>query len=87
VFDFFCDLFGELNKKSYRYQVDSGKKIAIEGYKNILLITESRIAIKLFDGELEIIGSDLKISKLGQNTIIITGEIISVKTEKKQNGK
>lgn|GEM_PF-6973612 len=87
MFDFFCDLFGELNKKSYRYQVDSGKKIAIEGYKNILLITESRIAIKLFDGELEIIGSDLKISKLGQNTIIITGEIISVKTEKKQNGK
>lgn len=86
MFDFFCDLFGEIDKKSYRFQVVNGKKLAIEGYKNILLITENKIAIKLFDGELEIVGGNLKVKKLGQNTMIITGEIVSISTQTKQNG-
>lgn len=87
MFDFFDDLFGEIDKKSYRYQVANGKKIAIEGFKNILLVTENRIAIKLFDGELEILGNHLKIKKFGQNTMVVTGEIVSVVTQTKQNGK
>lgn len=82
MFDFFYDLFGEMNKKAFRYQVDNGKKIVIQGYKNILLVTENRVAIKLFDGEIEIIGNNLKIKELSQNTMIIIGEIVSVVTEK-----
>lgn len=82
MFDFFYDIFGEINKKNFRYQVDGGKKIAIQGYKNILLITENKVVIKLFDGELEVCGKDLKIKELSENTIIILGEIVSVFTEK-----
>ena len=87
MFDFFYDLFGEIKKKSFRYQVDDGKKIAIQGYKNTLLITENRVVIKLFDGEMEVLGKNLKIKELSQNTMIITGEIVSVCTEKRVNGK
>ena len=84
MFDFFCDLFGEVNKKNYRFQVDSGNKLAIEGYKNLLLVTEEMIELKLFDGELEVKGKNLKIKEFGQNTIIITGDIMTINMGKKQ---
>ena len=87
MFDFFCELFGELDKKSYRFQVDNGKKIVIQGYKNILLITESRISIRLFDGELEIKGKNLKIKELSQNTLIVSGKINSILTGNGGDGK
>ena len=87
MFDFFNDLFSEIDKKSYRYQVDSGKKIVIEGFKNILLITDSRIVLKLFDGELEISGQNFKVKQLGQNNLVVKGDIFSVKTERVSNGK
>ena len=87
MFDFFDDLFCELNKKTFRYQVFDGKKIVVEGYKNILLITDQRIVLKLYNGEIEVNGNCLKVKELGQNTLIATGEIFSVLTERKNNGK
>ena len=78
MFDFFYELFGEFKKGNYRYQVDSGKQIAIEGYKNVLKIDENNIVIKLFNGELNILGEKLKIKELGKNTIIIVGKINSI---------
>ena len=87
MFDFFYDLFGEIDKKLYRFQVINGTKLAIEGYKNILLVTESRIVIRLFDGELEITGNKLKVNKFGQSTMTIAGEIVSISTQTRQNGK
>lgn len=87
MFDFFCELFGELNKKSYRFQVDNGKKIVVQGYKNVLLITESRISIRLFDGELEINGKNLRIKELSQNTLIVNGKINSILTGNGDDGK
>ena len=44
MFDFFNDLFGECKKSNYRIQIDSGKKIVVEGYKNILLIDNKNIS-------------------------------------------
>lgn len=75
MFDFFDELFGECKKNSYRFQVDSGKKIVIEGYKNILIIEDERIVIKLFDGELCVVGKNLKVKQFGSNTINICGQI------------
>ena len=86
MFDFFVDLFQE-RFNTYRYQVDSGKQIAVQGYKAVLKIEENRIVLKLFDGELEILGKKLKVKELGTNTIIITGEVISVSTMGEKNGK
>jgi len=78
VFDFFNDFFGEIKKGTFRYQVDSGNKIAVEGYKNVLKIDDKCIVLKLFNGELEIIGMNLKVKELCTNTIIISGSIKSI---------
>ncbi len=78
MFDFFDEIFGEIKRGNYRYQVDSGKQIAIEGYRNILKIDNKNIVIKLFDGELIIEGDNLRVKELGTNTIIICGNIKSV---------
>ena len=78
MFDFFCDLFNEIEIHNYRYQVNSGKQIVIEGYKHVLKVETNIIILKLFNGELEILGNNLKIKELGTNTIKIVGKINSV---------
>lgn len=78
MFDFFNDLFCELKKSEYRYQVDSGKQIVIEGYKNILRIEEGCVILKLQNGELQIFGNYLKVKELSSNTIKIIGKIKSI---------
>ena len=80
VFDFFVDLFQELSPKSFRYQVDSGRQIVVEGYKNILKIDDCNVVVKLFDGELEISGENLHVLEFGTNTIKIVGKIFCVST-------
>lgn len=87
MFDFFDELFNEIKHGNYRYQVDGGKQIAVEGYKNILKIDESIVVLKLVDGEMTISGSNFKIKQFGRNTIIISGNIKSVAIEGEGNGK
>ena len=78
MFDFFDEMFGEIEKHNYRYQVDSGKKIVVEGYKNVLKIEENCVLLKLKTNEMEILGCSLKVVELGTNTIKIVGIIKSV---------
>ena len=86
MFDFFVDLFKD-NFKSYRYQVDSGKQIAVEGYKTVLKIDENCVVLKIPNGEMEILGKNLKVKQLATNTIILVGEISTVCTKGGKNGK
>ena len=78
MFDFFDDLFYEIKKGIFRYQVESGKQIVIEGYKNILKIDECQIILKLSNGELKVVGDDLRVKELSLNTIKIVGKIKSI---------
>lgn len=80
MFDFFVDLFGEIKKNAFRYQVDCGKKIVVQGYKSVLVSNEEEIVLKLENGELNIIGNNLKIVEFGTNTFVATGTIKSVET-------
>ena len=75
MFDFFNGFFDEIKKGSFRYQVSSGNQIAVEGYKSVLKIDDEKIVLKLGSGELEILGSNLKVKEFGSNTIIISGKI------------
>ena len=86
MFDFFVDLFQE-RFNTYRYQVDSGKQIAVQGYKTVLKIDKNLIVLKLANGEMEICGYELRVKELGTNTIIITGEIKTVSTSGDAYGK
>lgn len=87
MFDFFVDLFGEIKKDAFRYQVDCGKKIVVQGYKSVLALNEERIVLKLKNGELNIIGNNLKIVEFGTNTFVATGTIKSVETAGGDNEK
>ncbi len=78
MFDFFNDLFGEIEKHSYRYQVNNGKQIIVEGYKTVLKVDDCSIILKLVNGELEIVGNNLRVKELGTNTIKIAGKITTV---------
>ena len=80
MFDFFVDLFGEIKKDAFRYQVDCGKKIVVQGYKSVLVSNEEKIVLKLKNGELNIIGKNLKIVEFGTNTFVATGTIKSIET-------
>lgn len=80
MFDFFVDLFGEIKKDAFRYQVDCGKKIVVQGYKSVLVSNEEKIVLKLKNGELNIIGNNLKIVEFGTNTFVATGTIKSIET-------
>ena len=78
MFDFFNDLFCEIKNGTYRYQVESGKQIVVEGYKNILMIEQNCIVLKLKDGELQILGKNLNVIELSSNTIKIAGKIKTI---------
>lgn len=80
MFDFFVDLFGEIKKDAFRYQVDCGKKIVVQGYKSVLVLGDEKIVLKLKNGELNIIGNNLKIIEFGTNTFVATGTIKSIET-------
>ena len=85
MFDFFNELFDGAKKGAYRYQVDSGKQIVVEGFKNVLKIEENCVVLKLDGAELEVCGSCLKVKEIGINMIKIYGKICDVHEVK--NGK
>ena len=78
MFDFFNDLFCEIKNGTYRYQVDSGKQIVVEGYKNILRIEQNCVVLRLQNGELQISGIELNVKELSSNTIKIAGKIKAI---------
>ena len=87
VFDFFNDFFDEIKKGAFRYQVNGGKGIVVEGYKNVLKIETNSVVLKLNNGELEIFGTSLKVKEIGGNSIVIEGKIQSVNQVGERNEK
>lgn len=75
MFDFFDELFGEIKHGNYRYQVDGGKQIVLQGYKNLLRAENEVVIVKLFDGEMKILGKNLHIKEFGTNSLTVAGEI------------
>jgi sporulation protein YqfC len=78
VFDFFNDMFCESKKCFFRYQVDSGNTIVLQGYKNILLVSPEKIVLKVQGGEVCISGKDLCIKEFCGGTIKVAGKIFSI---------
>ena len=78
MFDFFDDMFCETKKCYFRYQVDSGRQIVVEGYKNILLVCPEKIVLKISNGELQINGCNMCVKEFCAGTIKVVGMITSV---------
>ena len=71
----------DLLKNGFKIYNYSNKCIYIENYKNILLISDSDVEIKMPKGMLKICGKNLKISKLNISSIMVKGEISFIKVE------
>ena len=78
MFDFFNDMFSEAKKCFFRYQVNNGTEIVLEGYKNILMVSLEKIVLKVDNGEVSILGSNLCIKELCSSTITVFGRIYSI---------
>ncbi|MGN1222486.1 MAG: YabP/YqfC family sporulation protein [Christensenellales bacterium] len=78
MFDFFNDMFGETKNCFFRYQVNSGKEIVVEGYKNLLLVSDEKIVLKVKNGEINILGCNLCVKEFSAQTIMVKGEIRSI---------
>lgn len=79
----FVNEFGMIKDiKSYRYMCVGGKKLYIQGFKSVLSYEKDSIVLKLKEGEFSILGNNLDIEELSSNSILISGDILTVKVDK-----
>ena len=65
---------------SFNYRVINlgGKKLYVEGIKNVICFGENEMQFQLKSGALAVVGVGLKIDYLDSSSCIISGEICSV---------
>ena len=78
----FIDEIKDVDINDYRYINYAGKKVYVQGFKSLLIFNEEEISLKIKNGELSIFGANLKIEELGRDTVLISGNINEIKTEK-----
>lgn len=57
----------------------SGRLIYIEGHHGLTIISPSLIALKVKGARLEVVGENLSITELTENTLLVEGDISEVK--------
>ena len=65
---------------SFQYTNYSNKFLIVEGIKDLVVLTNENVVLKLKVGEMEVKGNNLQIKELGKNVICIKGKILSVNT-------
>lgn len=78
MFSFFKEFDVADEISGFRYMSFNNQKIYVEGFKSVLSFDEKKVVLKTKDNELTISGVDLKISQLGNCSILINGEIKGV---------
>ena len=81
MFNFVGELNGIGNLKEYKFINFGGKKVYVQGFKNLLSFNEENIVLKVENAELTITGKTLKIEELGSSSILVCGEIVSVRVD------
>jgi len=69
--------FDEINK-DFKIISLSNKSLYISNYIKILDYTPNRVVLKVYKDFLEILGSELCISQINKNEIILKGNILSI---------
>ena len=63
------------DKNGFKYTNYNNKIVVIENIKNLISCFQEEIIIKLKQGEIKVVGQNLKIKELGKTTICISGKI------------
>lgn len=80
MFGFINDYIKKLGLKDeeFRLVLIDGKALCVQGFKSLLKIDESEIAIKTNTGEILIVGNNLNIKEFGGDEILIEGNILKI---------
>ena len=83
MFNFFYEIKKKINTKngdfeSYNIVNISGKALYIEGHKGLLVLSNEKIVVKLKQAQVEVLGRELFLAELTENTLLIEGKIIKV---------
>lgn len=84
MFNFFDEIKNKLCIKedavgAYNIINISGRALYAEGHKGIVILSSEKIVFKLKFGCMHVVGRDLILAELNQNSLYISGEIL--KTE------
>lgn len=86
MFNFINEFFNDINvttnkavkRNSFKYVCFNGEIFYAQNFKDIIIFSESEVIIKLFNGELSVMGKNLKIVELSKKFICIKGNIEKV---------
>lgn len=69
---------GAVKSKSFKYVNYNGEVFYFQNFKDIILISNEEIILKLFSGEVSISGENLEIKEISNKFISLTGKILKV---------
>lgn len=67
-----------LSKNNFKYVNFNGEVMYFQNFKDIITFSPDEVVLKLFSGEVSIIGTNLKIREISQKYIALSGKIKSV---------
>ena len=67
-----------LSKNNFKYVNFNGEVMYFQNFKDIITFSPDEVVLKLFSGEVSIIGTNLKIREISQRYIALSGKIKSV---------
>ncbi len=68
-------------QKAFRYVNFNNEIFYIQNFKGILTLSGEEILIKLYDGELKIVGKNLKIKEISHKFLCVCGKIFKIEVD------
>ena len=86
MFSFINEFLNDLNietksktiGKNFKYVNFNGEVFYIQNFKDIISFSSEEIILKLFSGEISVVGENLSIKELSKKFICISGKILKV---------
>lgn len=89
MFNFINEFFNDINvttnkavkNNSFKYVCFNNEIFYIQNFKDIIAFSSNEVVIKLYSGEMSVLGEDLKIVELSKKYICIKGKIDKIEVQ------
>lgn len=68
-------------KSAFKYVNFNNEIFYIQNFKDIISFSNEEIIIKLFEGEISIVGDNLKIQEISQKYVCLSGKITKIEVQ------